>query len=234
MSGLGNVPLNSWVSTGAYDGIIAQITDSVAHLLYEYMVFKTKVACGHVQWYDNSMKWETHFKRETLPGAVRRLSCVTFDVATHRGFERPKRRQEERCFVHISEQLVNGNRMNIMISGRNVQNCHHYFELLAFYGSGLRKEKYNKCQMKGIWIIVYLLMVITIYTGSYVADLFPLYKQLFTVLFTLQKTSFDPVLFQEIGPYLSLKREETLSHQASNLQNLIKQCCKKMTHLLIN
>ncbi len=55
-------PLNSWVSVRAYGGIRAQITDSVAHLLSESTVFKTKVACGHVQWYDNSMKWETHFK----------------------------------------------------------------------------------------------------------------------------------------------------------------------------
>lgn len=59
-------PLNSRVSVRAYGGIRAQITDSVAHLLSESTVFKTKVACGHVQWYDNSMKWETHFRGETL------------------------------------------------------------------------------------------------------------------------------------------------------------------------
>lgn len=64
-------PLNSWVSVRAYGGIRAQITDSVAHLLSESTVLKTKVACGHVQWYDNSMKWETHFKRETLSSAER-------------------------------------------------------------------------------------------------------------------------------------------------------------------
>lgn len=57
-------PLNSRVSVRAYGGITAQITDSVAHLLSESTIFKTKVACGHVQWYDKSMKWETHFKGE--------------------------------------------------------------------------------------------------------------------------------------------------------------------------
>lgn len=59
-------PLKSWVSVRAYGGIRAQMTDSVAHLLTESTVFKTKVACGHDQWYDNSMKRETHFRRQTL------------------------------------------------------------------------------------------------------------------------------------------------------------------------
>lgn len=43
----------------AYAGIRAQITNSVAHLLFESSVLKTKVACGHVQWNDNSVKLET-------------------------------------------------------------------------------------------------------------------------------------------------------------------------------
>lgn len=85
-------PLNSWVPVLAFGGIRAQSTDSVAHLCSESTDLETKVACGHVQWYDNSVKWETHFKSESLPSAAERLSCAPFDVATHRGCERHGRR----------------------------------------------------------------------------------------------------------------------------------------------
>lgn len=66
---------------------------------------------------DMIMAWnEKHISREKLfPGTVERLLCVTFDVTTYRRCERPKRRQKERCFVHIPEQSVNGNRKKIMI-----------------------------------------------------------------------------------------------------------------------
>lgn len=46
----------------AYAGIRARITNSVAHLLFESSVVKTKVACGHVQRNDNSVKLETRFQ----------------------------------------------------------------------------------------------------------------------------------------------------------------------------
>lgn len=55
-------PLSSMGFVKAYVGIRARITNSVAHLLFESSVLKTKVACGHVQWNDNSVKLETRFQ----------------------------------------------------------------------------------------------------------------------------------------------------------------------------
>lgn len=69
----------------AYAGIRAQITNSVAHLLFESSVLKTKVACGHVQWNDNSVKLETRSqergeKKTTLFAEM--LLCVNDDVTS--------------------------------------------------------------------------------------------------------------------------------------------------------
>lgn len=55
-------PLSIWGFVKAYTGIRARITNSVAHLLFESSVLKRKVACGHVQWNDNSAKLETCFQ----------------------------------------------------------------------------------------------------------------------------------------------------------------------------
>lgn len=59
-------PLSIQGFVKAYAGIRARITNSVAHLLFESSVLKTKVACGHVQWNDNSVKLETRFRGGSL------------------------------------------------------------------------------------------------------------------------------------------------------------------------
>lgn len=63
MSGLGEMfPLSIGGFVKAYAGIRARITNSVAHLLFESSVLKTKVARGRVQRNDNSVKLETRFQ----------------------------------------------------------------------------------------------------------------------------------------------------------------------------